>query len=132
MGVCFYRDCKAYYKIHVGDCSDTGVTISDPISLEHFWSHPDWLEKRLEPGANAGTADTWGAASDLPFRSGRSRLWPCDHHRGVVVVAGDSSGTRCCYAVGLHRCCREGVHSLPAHSEKAASHLVVRHRRSYL
>lgn len=56
--LCFYRDCHAYYKIQIGKCDGTSVTISDPMPMEHFWSHPAWLEKRLEV-ATTGTSDTW-------------------------------------------------------------------------
>jgi|EP00927_Polykrikos_kofoidii_P049109 20S proteasome subunit beta 7 len=56
--VCFYRDCQAYYKIQIGTCDGTKVTISEPEAMEHFWSHPAWLEKRLETSSRA-TTDTW-------------------------------------------------------------------------
>eukprot|EP00928_Gymnodinium_smaydae_P035820 TRINITY_DN25137_c3_g1_i1.p2 TRINITY_DN25137_c3_g1~~TRINITY_DN25137_c3_g1_i1.p2 ORF type:complete len:243 (+),score=55.48 TRINITY_DN25137_c3_g1_i1:98-826(+) len=56
--VCFYRDCRAYCKIRIGNCTGTSVSISDPITLDHKWDHPAWLEKRLE-GQSRGTSDTW-------------------------------------------------------------------------
>ncbi|CAK8999160.1 unnamed protein product [Durusdinium trenchii] len=46
--VCFYRDCRAYCKIHIGVCNGTSVDISAPIPLNHFWGHGAWTEKRLE------------------------------------------------------------------------------------
>lgn len=54
--VCFYRDCRAYYKIRIGTCDGETVTISDPIAMEHFWGHPAWLKKSLESRA---IADSW-------------------------------------------------------------------------
>merc|ERR1712151_806783 len=56
--VCFYRDCRAYYKIRIGNCTGTEVTISDPMPMEHYWSHPAWLEKRLDVSNQRGTSDT--------------------------------------------------------------------------
>merc|ERR1712187_483778 len=49
--VCFYRDCRAYYKIRIGKCNGETVEISEPLEMEHNWSHPAWLENRLT-GAN--------------------------------------------------------------------------------
>lgn len=57
--VCFYRDCRAFFKIRIGNCDDEGVHLSKPIALDHFWGYTAWTEKRLEAGARAGTADTW-------------------------------------------------------------------------
>jgi len=53
--VCFYRDCRAYNRIQIGNCDGTGVSIGEPIALDHFWGHTAWLKK------NVGTAvkDTW-------------------------------------------------------------------------
>eukprot|EP00933_Yihiella_yeosuensis_P049871 TRINITY_DN4734_c0_g1_i1.p1 TRINITY_DN4734_c0_g1~~TRINITY_DN4734_c0_g1_i1.p1 ORF type:complete len:242 (+),score=52.17 TRINITY_DN4734_c0_g1_i1:104-829(+) len=55
--VCFYRDCRAYYKIRIGVCTGTEVTISEPIAMEHFWGHTAWTEKRLQD--TAADASTW-------------------------------------------------------------------------
>merc|ERR1719189_1757495 len=46
--VCFYRDCRAYNRIQIGTCDGETMTISDPITMDHFWGHSLWLEKRLE------------------------------------------------------------------------------------
>jgi len=53
--VCFYRDCRAYNRIQIGNCDATGVLICEPFQIEHFWGHSAWLKK------NVGTAvkDTW-------------------------------------------------------------------------
>jgi len=53
--VCFYRDCRAYNRIQIGNCDATGVSICEPFQIEHFWGHSAWLKK------NVGTAvkDTW-------------------------------------------------------------------------
>jgi len=56
--VCFYRDCRAYNKIQIASCDGTNLSISDPITMDHFWGHSAWLEKRLEQNSR-GTADTW-------------------------------------------------------------------------
>lgn len=55
--VCFYRDCRAYNKIHIGTCDGSRVAISEPIALDHFWGHNLWLEKRL--GDQKEIPDTW-------------------------------------------------------------------------
>eukprot|EP00931_Biecheleriopsis_adriatica_P007302 TRINITY_DN108604_c0_g1_i1.p1 TRINITY_DN108604_c0_g1~~TRINITY_DN108604_c0_g1_i1.p1 ORF type:complete len:260 (-),score=37.64 TRINITY_DN108604_c0_g1_i1:121-846(-) len=55
--VCFYRDCRAYFKIQIGVCDGASVTISDPIPMDHFWGHTAWTEKRLED--TGVIADTW-------------------------------------------------------------------------
>jgi len=57
--VCFYRDCRAYYKIQIGTCTGTEVKISEPMELDHFWGYEMWTEKRLEPGCGKGVQDTW-------------------------------------------------------------------------
>mmetsp|Transcript_42464 Transcript_42464/g.117160 ORF Transcript_42464/g.117160 Transcript_42464/m.117160 type:complete len:243 (-) Transcript_42464:118-846(-) len=57
--LCFYRDCKAYYKIVIGDCDGIHQTVSEPMPMDHFWSHPMWLEKRLEGGKSGEISDTW-------------------------------------------------------------------------
>eukprot|EP00441_Pelagodinium_beii_P042378 CAMPEP_0197649214 /NCGR_PEP_ID=MMETSP1338-20131121/28220_1 /TAXON_ID=43686 ORGANISM="Pelagodinium beii, Strain RCC1491" /NCGR_SAMPLE_ID=MMETSP1338 /ASSEMBLY_ACC=CAM_ASM_000754 /LENGTH=235 /DNA_ID=CAMNT_0043223349 /DNA_START=82 /DNA_END=785 /DNA_ORIENTATION=+ len=46
--VCFYRDCRAYFKIRIGKCTGDEATISEPIAMDHFWGHTAWTEKRLE------------------------------------------------------------------------------------
>jgi len=56
--LCFYRDCRAYHKIQIGNCDGTNVTISEPFELEHFWGHKLWTEKRLEVTGRA-IADSW-------------------------------------------------------------------------
>lgn len=56
--ICFYRDCHAYNKIQIGICDGTSTSISEPITLDHFWEHKMWTEKRLEFSTTA-TADTW-------------------------------------------------------------------------
>merc|ERR1711988_1920275 len=55
--VCFYRDCRAYFKINIGVCDNNGVSISEPIAMDHFWGHTAWTEKRLED--TGSVADTW-------------------------------------------------------------------------
>mmetsp|Transcript_73957 Transcript_73957/g.171576 ORF Transcript_73957/g.171576 Transcript_73957/m.171576 type:complete len:243 (+) Transcript_73957:84-812(+) len=56
--VCFYRDCHAYNKIQIATCDGQSLEVSDPITMDHFWGHALWLEKRLEQNTR-GTADTW-------------------------------------------------------------------------
>jgi len=56
--VCFYRDCKAYCKYQIGNCDASGVTISEPEAMDHFWGHGAWLEKQHEKAA-IGTSDSW-------------------------------------------------------------------------
>lgn len=55
--VCFYRDCRAYFKINIGVCTGDSVSISEPIAMDHFWGHTAWTEKRLED--TGSVADTW-------------------------------------------------------------------------
>ncbi|CAE8581051.1 unnamed protein product [Polarella glacialis] len=55
--VCFYRDCKAYCKYQIGNCTGDAVTISEPLAMDHFWGHTAWTEKRLED--SGVIADTW-------------------------------------------------------------------------
>lgn len=57
--VCFYRDCRAYYKIRIGNVDKDGVTISEPYAMDHNWSHPAWLENRLTGPTARGISDTW-------------------------------------------------------------------------
>jgi 20S proteasome subunit beta 7 len=54
--VCFYRDCRAYFKINIGTCDGEKVTISDPIEMDHYWGHTAWTKKALETKA---IADSW-------------------------------------------------------------------------
>jgi len=56
--VCFYRDCRAYFKIQIATCDGQTMSIGDPVEMDHFWGHSLWLEKRLEQNSR-GTADTW-------------------------------------------------------------------------
>lgn len=56
--VCFYRDCRAYNRIHIACVDDNGQQISESKKLDDFWSHPSWLSKSLE-GNNSSLADTW-------------------------------------------------------------------------
>lgn len=53
--ICFYRDCRASNRIQFGLCTDDGVTIEDPIELEHYWGHEAWNKPKL----NASSAATW-------------------------------------------------------------------------
>lgn len=57
--ICFYRDCRAYFKYTIG-CSDgTSVEISPVAELDHFWEHEAWMKPSLT-GSQAGRAtDTW-------------------------------------------------------------------------
>lgn len=57
--VCFYRDCKAYWKIQMACADGVSTTISEPLPLEHKWDHSFWTEKRLEPGSQRGSDSTW-------------------------------------------------------------------------
>mmetsp|Transcript_44970 Transcript_44970/g.104037 ORF Transcript_44970/g.104037 Transcript_44970/m.104037 type:complete len:242 (+) Transcript_44970:95-820(+) len=54
--VLWYRDCKAYCRIRFGYCDANGVTIEDPIQLEHNWNYKAFTEERLT-GANISA--TW-------------------------------------------------------------------------
>lgn len=55
--VCFYRDCRAYFKIQIGVCNGESVTIGEPIALDHFWGHQMWTRKTLQDTTRV--ADTW-------------------------------------------------------------------------
>merc|ERR1719199_589235 len=57
--ICFYRDCRAYFKYTIG-CSDgQSVEISPVAELDHFWEHEAWMKPSLT-GSQAGRAtDTW-------------------------------------------------------------------------
>jgi len=57
--VCFYRDCRAYCKIRIGNCTGAEPIISEPVTLDHKWNHPAWLEKRLEGGNRGEDGSTW-------------------------------------------------------------------------
>lgn len=57
--ICFYRDCRAFCKIMIGNCTGKETTISESITLDHKWSHPAWLEKRLEGPGRGEEASTW-------------------------------------------------------------------------
>lgn len=56
--VCFYRSCRAFCEIYIGRAEASGVTISEKTSIDHYWEHDAWMEKRLE-GVSRGTSDTW-------------------------------------------------------------------------
>lgn len=56
--LCFYRDCNAFPRIQFGYCNAAGVTIEEPVAMEHFWGHTSWLKKSLE-GDGGLTSDTW-------------------------------------------------------------------------
>mmetsp|Transcript_48886 Transcript_48886/g.116202 ORF Transcript_48886/g.116202 Transcript_48886/m.116202 type:complete len:241 (+) Transcript_48886:121-843(+) len=45
--VLWYRDCKAYCKIRFGYCDANGITIEEPIQLEHNWSYHAFTAPRL-------------------------------------------------------------------------------------
>merc|ERR1712060_700393 len=57
--ICFYRDCRAYCKIQIGNCTGSETTISEPITLDHKWDHPAWLEKCLEGPSRGEEGSTW-------------------------------------------------------------------------
>mmetsp|Transcript_38884 Transcript_38884/g.111242 ORF Transcript_38884/g.111242 Transcript_38884/m.111242 type:complete len:243 (-) Transcript_38884:10-738(-) len=56
--VCFYRDCNAYFKIHVATCDGETQEISEPIAMDHYWGHSAWLKKSLE-GGTLGVNESW-------------------------------------------------------------------------
>jgi 20S proteasome subunit beta 7 len=58
--ICFYRDCRAFCKYTIGCCDGTTATISDTLTLDHFWEHEAYIEKRLTgASAKGASADSW-------------------------------------------------------------------------
>lgn len=57
MQLCFYRDCRASPVLQIGSCDGTTVNITEPFTIDHYWGHKLWTEKRLEDSTMVG--DTW-------------------------------------------------------------------------
>jgi len=43
MRVLFYRDTRASAKINIGKVDSTGSTVLEPITLETYWEHPEFV-----------------------------------------------------------------------------------------
>lgn len=56
--VLFYRNCYASPKVQFSKATRTGITIEEPIVIDHFWEHPTWLKATTELNTDLN-ADSW-------------------------------------------------------------------------
>ena len=43
MQVLFYRDTRASSKISIGKVDASGASVADPVAIETYWEHPEFV-----------------------------------------------------------------------------------------